>query len=100
MTVEELEQELLALGDAVYDALVDRVTRERRRRLYAEFEARHRPLEIAHHQKHLDDHLPAQPYCREFEDGLDGYVVHAEQCPNWPRSWLSSPQCIGMVRVR
>ena len=96
MTLEELEEALLALSMDDHEALVERTTGEHRRRMYAAFEAARRPGEIAFHEAHLARHLPAVPWCREFDDVLDGYVVHASDCPNWPKSWLSGPSCISL----
>jgi hypothetical protein len=49
----------------------------------------------------IDSGAPAEqvvPYrparCWEFEDGLDGFVVHAECCPYVGRSWMSGSRCI------
>lgn len=32
--------------------------------------------------------------CVGFEDGMDGFVVHAEDCPAAGRGWLQSSNCI------
>lgn len=35
------------------------------------------------------------PYCRDFEDLLDGFTLHARECPRWPQSWWgTSGGCI------
>lgn len=33
--------------------------------------------------------------CWVFEDGLDGYVIHAQQCPHIGQGWTDSNRCIG-----
>lgn len=40
-----------------------------------------------------------RPFCRVFADGLDGFVVHARECLNWPLSWTDSDRCIDKRRV-
>ncbi len=35
--------------------------------------------------------------CVVVEDGLDGFVIHAEKCPNAGKSWLSGSNCIGLL---
>ncbi len=94
MTITELEEALLALPRSSYEELVEKVTQERWRRVCAAAEEARRPLHLAHHQRHLEDHLPEVPWCRDFEDGLDGYTVHATTCTYWPKSFLSGSGCI------
>ena len=38
--------------------------------------------------------------CVGFEDGADGFVVHAEECPNVGRPWLQSAACIDYMTWR
>lgn len=38
-------------------------------------------------------------YCQEFEDALDGFVVHASACPNFGDSAISGSNCINLRQV-
>ena len=42
-----------------------------------------------------------KPYCQEFDDLLDGFVIHAPACPLYQDSAVSSSaQCIDFRHVR
>jgi hypothetical protein len=36
--------------------------------------------------------------CVDVADGMDGFVIHAETCPNAGRAWLSSSNCVKLSR--
>lgn len=38
--------------------------------------------------------------CVGFEDGLDGFVIHAEACPSAGRSWSHGSSCISYMTWR
>lgn len=35
-----------------------------------------------------------KPYCQDFNDPLDGFTIHAPECPYHGQPWISGYQCI------
>jgi len=36
-------------------------------------------------------------FCQEFSDLMDGFVIHAEACPNYQDTAVSGSDCINLV---
>lgn len=41
-----------------------------------------------------------QDHCVEYDDGLDGYVIHTAQCPYYQDLAISGSNCINFTRAR
>ena len=39
-----------------------------------------------------------QRWCQEYDDGFDGFVIHAATCPHYQDSAVSSSRCIQLAR--
>ena len=98
MTNDELIAILVALPEADYRMVVDESEADRRRAFYAAVAAKRRPTLIAMWEADVAQY-GEKPYCREYEDGLDGFVIHTRNCPRWPDGAVSGSGCINMTRV-
>lgn len=99
MSYESVYAELLDLSNADFDLVVDRATTERRRRFYADMRAKRLPILIAMYDKDIATYGEA-PYCRDYADGMDGFMIHTRECPRWPDGAVSGSDCINFTRVR
>ena len=99
ITTTDLKYALLALTDIEFTAVVYAAETERRRRFYADIRAKQFPLRLALWEKDVAKYGEA-PYCREYEDGLDGFMIHTRECPHWVDGAVSSSACINFTRVR
>ena len=39
-------------------------------------------------------------YCQEFDDVMDGFVIHASTCPNYQDMAVSDNRCINLTLIR
>ena len=79
MTNDELIAILVALPEADYRMVVDESEADRRRAFYAAVAAKRRPTLIAMWEADVAQY-GEKPYCREYEDGLDGFVIQWPAC--------------------
>lgn len=99
ITTTDLKYALIALTDIEFAAVVHAAETERRRRVYASYAAQRQPYDVSRWNDLVKQYGEAD-YCRDYEDALDGFVIHTRKCTHWPKSFISSGECINLTRVR
>lgn len=94
MTLQELEDALTGLSPADRQAVCRRADQRYRAAIYAVHDAETVLIYSQSYEERIKVWGEAE-YCRDFEDALDGFTLHARACPLWPKSfWGTGSQCI------
>lgn len=79
MTREELVEALLSLSLEESESIAKEVHREQMHKFYERLREQRQPLLEARWEADIAQYGESD-HCREFSDGLDGFVLHTKEC--------------------